>query len=356
VSLHLHLDLGSGAKESFTIDLGAMALNHPPNEDHGDRASRYLKATEGTFVFDAKRGFEVPKGQESENKAKEEYPGSSEKSRFFTDPKADIFARFISFGTFVLVCLTALFTGCQLVLARKATDAAQKAAYEACLGAQISHDTLIQLQQGEADTHAAAVASMYQAVVATRGERAEIEMKWATPRVQLDKDIGLPFQVFNSGQTEALNVRFALRLEFLPRHSDPDFTYPNGMIVRGGPNSLRAGRSAQAFGDPSIEPVVTVKGANHKPVIASAEDVGDYLEGRKDLIAHGTYSYKDIFGVEHWGNFCQPFQKIQPGYFSKTDHPMCTHYNKSDINSALPVPSPPMPPQSISEIKCTEPK
>ena len=237
----------------------------------------------------------------------------------------------------------------------QATRAAEEAAYQSCIGAQISRSALIEAQSGDSDSHAAAMASMYQAIAAMRSETAAFEVSKQNAIVIPGHSIEIPFNLVNSGKTSAFKFKVKFRAEFISRDDEPALDYPINQISRADTPRVRAGGDIES-GDSSGLINASVRSTNGRYVKANDEDVQEYQRGDKDVLFYGVVDYTDIFQVPHWYRFCNIDHKISDGAVINSTHKRCVDYNRSDINSALSMPmSVASNVINIPEIKCTKP-
>ena len=248
--------------------------------------------------------------------------------------------------------IQAYFARKGVAAANNSAKAAQNAAYQSCLGAQISRNMLLQSQTVENDAHGSAVAAIYQAMAATESERAEMQLILGNAEIRVGKDMGVPFNTNNAGKTAAVGLIMKFRMVFLSRSEDPNFLYPEEQTARGNNSRAEPGPGFQTGTHRLV--VLTPDGS---AVVPTNSDLADYQAGTKDLILYGQMDYRDIFGGHHWRRFCQPFQIFtEGGVVKNVGHQKCTNYNQSDTGSTLvKATSLPILPSSLPEIVCTNP-
>ncbi len=93
--------------------------------------------------------------------------------------------------------------------ALSATRATQEAAYDSCLNAKVSQDTLKEVQKQVNDTHLSATAALYQAMAATESERAVVKVVFEEPFiVGVGSAIGIRYDLRNLGKTDATAISY----------------------------------------------------------------------------------------------------------------------------------------------------
>jgi hypothetical protein len=214
---------------------------------------------------------------------------------------------------------------------QRQTKATEQSAYAACIGTKISQQLLLQTQIAEADAHGAAAAAVYQAMAATESERAEMQLILGKPEIT-DHDFGVGFSINNGGKTAAVRLHMQFRMVFIGNDEDPDFQYPPKQTVHGYNGRAEPGSSAALLGTNAHVIVLTPDGNN---LVPTDTDRREYQSGNKDLVFFGRMTYGDIFGGNHWRNFCQPFHVFTAGLIKKAAHQKCALYNDGDTGSVL---------------------
>jgi hypothetical protein len=252
----------------------------------------------------------------------------------------------------------ARIAGISAAAAMKAAKASEDAAYAACIAAQISRNALIASEQGIDDAHRSSLAATSEALAATEGERAEIQLNFPTiqslpnPYLRIGYPIAVIFQISNAGKTAAVNLRLKARLVLTERNRDPNFSYALGTQMY----NPRAEPGPDSFNNSGGPESVMVRDKNGQQSPASNLDLGDYQSGKKDLIFFAEAIYGDIFGGQHWRRFCQFFgSPVAPS--SSYVHKKCTDYNQSDIASGLGTEKAlPQMPLVVPEVTCQKPE
>lgn len=228
----------------------------------------------------------------------------------------------------------------------------QDQAYVSCLSAQLSRNLLIETRTTATDAHNAMLATAYQAIAAVQSQEASVDFTVGNTDVIPGRFIAVPFEMTNNGNSYAIGARYRIRAEFLPRDSDPDFTYPKDSATIGYANRL-----PKVIGPaPPNHRVVVVKGTHGNPIIATLADAMAYRTSEKDVIIYGDITYKDTFGISHWLHACYVSQMMPAGRVKSTGHLKCEEYNKTDTNTVFPDTfSPSTPSPAPKEIVCTPP-
>lgn len=268
----------------------------------------------------------------------------------------DVAQMIISFILAVAGIVALFIYGGQLREMKKATNAAQMAAYEACRGSKISQAALLETQRGATDTHLATVAAVSQAIAATASEYAALEPLFQTPQ----PDMSVPFTIRNAGKTSAIGSRIELRAIFLPVSERIKFTYPKkatSHIIHG---RIPAETVENLTGNPKQYASVPIMNEEGTVLVPSKVDRDDFASGRKDIVLYGRVTYSDIFGGRHSLQFCNLTHQRSAGYVKDSGHGECANYNKTDTgdlslsneNSAISSLSSP----KLEEITCTKPR
>ena len=134
-------------------------------------------------------------------------------------------------------------------------EAAERSAYVACVSAQISRNVLtIETQRSGNDTHGAVQAAVAQAMAATASEAAIVTLTLGDqPMLHREHEVGIHFS--NIGKTDAKDFEGKLVAVFIPRNSDPNFSY-KGRAGKVGARVLNVG-SANAGGGKTMAVGVT---------------------------------------------------------------------------------------------------
>jgi hypothetical protein len=213
---------------------------------------------------------------------------------------------------------------CQLRQMTKATVASQQSAYAACVSAQISRYALLELQSGETDSHNLAVGSIAQAAAVTRAEAAQVNFLrngiLFSPKLG---EITIPVRIANLGNSQALDVRVQTEIKVIQVNQEPRFTYSHPPMNHE-ETGLLFPRDAAEF--------KFVAKALGREVVIDDTLLKQFESGEVYLAAYGRLTYKDIFNVSHWAQFCVHFS----GPASNPEaHPKCADYNRSDLNAMI---------------------
>lgn len=249
---------------------------------------------------------------------------------------------------------------------KKSTDATKTAAYAACKSAEISRQALIETQNGGADTHAAALASVIQAQALRQGQMPLVlPESGTTAQINWGRGvIDLPFTFSNKGKTRASAVSAESYAVLIPEHADANFAY---------------GKDVSIFAEPFMEPgeIATLPSfAGQNPgqpaLIVHQQDGTIYHPTRESIeilrkekwriVSYSRIRFADYGGIVHRVYFCQENSvapvEIGPGKVIGISN-RCANYNRqtedgpqfTDMLSA----SQPKP-QTIPAIKCEAPK
>lgn len=250
----------------------------------------------------------------------------------------------------------ARFASQGIAIADRSAKAAETAAYQACLGAQISRGALLEASRVGIDTHQAALAAIYQGMVATESEAAYIIPSIEPQRIVLGKPAGFIFEFKNGGKSPALDVKAKIRVVIIPRSEDhPEFVYPRGFTTQIDTPQLVEGESPATLKHFNT---VFVRGKQPGPLIVTPSLYFDIQTGSKDLILFARINFHDKLGVKHWRTICRTSQSSDDpnAVAGGAAHKGCKDYNKEDSNTILPKPTNYIvPTQGFPDIECLKP-
>jgi hypothetical protein len=237
--------------------------------------------------------------------------------------------------------------GGQLVQMRNSTKASQDAAYAACESARVARSTLVEIRAGGNDSHNLSLGSIAQAMAVTRSEAAHLRFSVLNQLSIDDNRVGKTIQISNIGKTTALNTRGKARVVFLNRGEEPDFTYlPKSVWNKG---NLEPG-------EPPEGNVFYITNDTTEKYF-TWDEIQQALELKeKRIFAYGRMTYTDIFGVDHWVQYCGVSVPPKPEP-KPVRIPKCAAYNQADKNQIMNFPSAAAKPPAIpDEIVCRKPE
>jgi hypothetical protein len=247
---------------------------------------------------------------------------------------------------------------------QKQTKAVEWSAYVACVNALIARNTLIELQAGGTDTHAVARSSILQAMAMTESEAAVVVPDIGLVRLPPGNDlVEIPFEVRNSGKSDAKDVTIKIRGVYLPKGIDPDFSYgaPNVASIHAlilTPNETTKPPLGQE--NTPVSHVVSVGNPDGTVLHRTPQDIGNINDGSATIFVYGDLRYTDVFGVRRWQTFCQALMSVLALHADSNIQTAtgpgekCGNYNKEQSIEAAPHPQP-QNLQSVPEIICKKP-
>jgi hypothetical protein len=258
----------------------------------------------------------------------------------------------LTWGTwlaFIAAAIYAYIANRQLTQMNLATQASRDAAYAACVSAQISRETLRQVQASTIDTHQAAISSVNQAATAMESEVAHIFI-FRTPSIKNDlgAPVVVPLMIKNSGRGPALDLHLQMESSFLGRGKEPDFLFSKKPV-----NYERTGY-VLPDDPPTTFNLPVDEDGNH--LAWDTQRVEALGAGEIYLSSYGKINYKDAFGRPHWVQFCFHMERsgaMEPGMFKK-----CAAYNRLDTTPLESASAPAtLPPNNLLDnIVCVAPK
>jgi len=134
--------------------------------------------------------------------------------------------------------------------------------------------------------------------------------------------------VSNTGKTPARSVYNEWVMEYVINGDSPDFVYKNRMRTFESAGMLPPNESHHA--DVKFE---TGTSGNSRDAVFRYLTVGEYrdlVSGRAYMVVYGHSNYMDIFGTQHWLNYCNFF--LPPNVVAAASARACTDYNDTDHN------------------------
>jgi len=195
---------------------------------------------------------------------------------------------------------------------RDQTKAAEKAAYAACVNAQIAGRALIQGQQNAFATQTEATASTEQALVATESERASPDFLISYPnKTPTNQPLSLPYVFKNDGKSDARDIHFTGVATVVPRGNSPKFSYPSKMTLD---IDIGIVKGRGIFPEPPAVLTFDIfdEGGSHFTYDQGAVD--DIFKNRvSDIVIYGVIKFSDFQG-RHWRHVCRRISIFGPGH------------------------------------------
>jgi hypothetical protein len=136
----------------------------------------------------------------------------------------------------------------------------------------------------------------------------------------------------NIGKTVARAVNINAVMDYVVNGDSPDFVYASrprstestGVIFPNSPTKM-----------PVAYLQINAKSADKKtePRYLSPYENKALMEGRGYMVIYAKATYTDVFGTEHWTQFCTFFVHPKSPYVEVTSH-KCTDYNETDHEEA----------------------
>jgi hypothetical protein len=272
-------------------------------------------------------------------------------------------------GAFVAASIYAAIAAYQGCLMRRTytelqqqTAAAQQAAKAACINAQIARNALFVAQAGARDSHNIATASIQQAMASIQAQGAfvvhDIRELRAIPG---GGPIQVPFGVKNVGKSDAFGVDFRGYAILLPKDKEPDFSYKHASAAHEGSGILKPEDSTTPSSNPNVAGLHSINVYGEDGVIRNADQpTMESLQAlRTHIVVYGRVTYKDSFGIAHWGTFCVD-ENLTDTRRTYTDYkgagPKCAAYNDEGIEGGLKYDSTPLTFPPVPDVNCEVPK
>jgi hypothetical protein len=256
---------------------------------------------------------------------------------------------------------------------QKQTREARKSAYAACLNAQASQATFLQIERSAGDSHAIAVASVQQATATIKSERADLVMYTRVPKdgeyiskkpaiPNSTDQLGIPITLKNEGKSIASNFTLGVRAVLL--ENGDQFVIRNTPVIFHG--SLAPGSQLPGPADPDsqykpIAMLVPVDDVYGMPVPYTSPSTWRFLAGNAEIMVYGILEYGDDWG-HYKTTFCIPQFIMSPGTSrppSTYNEIVCSSYHQDESEyTNLPKIQPPKPldTRNIKLINCEVPQ
>ncbi len=237
------------------------------------------------------------------------------------------------------------------------TNAAQDAAYDACISAKIARQTLLEYQTGEGDSHSVASGTIAQASAVIQGESGYLATNATigdSPDPAKWQSVNPMFTYGNAGKSSISHVRIKYTVQLLPHGTEPNLS--NGTIYH---DSVLAGVLSPYSGFSFAKANLIDK--DGKFLDQKTVSVDDFRAGKVYVVSFGRAEYQDMFGTPHWQTFCGFFDYTVPDPTKREFmHPNCAKYNNQDFNLVYPLIRPETgntpPSTTVEQITCIVPK
>jgi hypothetical protein len=281
----------------------------------------------------------------------------------------------INHATFILSIILAVLTAgtlrvyyLQLKQMARQTTSAESSSYAACISAQITRQTLLEVQSGEADSHNASSGTLVQATAETRGQSPLLAfgaLSTSPTQPGQSQSNGIPqnwdnmtfgLSISNVGRTAAQRVQVKYATEILAQADGLDFQSHNIPF-----DYLGAGVLAPSYFQGPTVASLRFLDKTGKPIgILQHAQLEDLRVGKQYIAMFGRADYRDTFGMEHWQTFCVAFDAFQPDMtgLPKMRHEDCAEHNGIDKNLIYSIPTKTTGTAvstPIAEIKCVAP-
>lgn len=156
------------------------------------------------------------------------------------------------------------------------------------------------------------------------------ERAWVNVKPEFSSDtsptVTGTLEITNSGKTPALHIEVNALIEVVPNGQEPHFGGEAGVLQH-----LKVTTGALSPNSPADSPAdlpITRRKDGQEYPLTDAE-ITDLKEGRTWIAIHGRTTYKDVFKVPHWTQFC-----VWHGYATDPNAKLsafsCTEYNSVD--------------------------
>jgi hypothetical protein len=142
-------------------------------------------------------------------------------------------------------------------------------------------------------------------------------------------NVNIVITISNAGKTAAREVHGIARVEKLRTDQAPS------LRISGSVSDTSAGILFPGQPLKFAAPLLGDETGQQKPVPVqlTAEDVGDWNGGKIYLAVFGQVTYRDVFDVDHWTNYCTIYLPRGPGPSMETNSRSCAAANNVDNNS-----------------------
>jgi hypothetical protein len=208
--------------------------------------------------------------------------------------------------------------------------------YEVIAGGTDTHDLAVQAKNQADAAKTLALAAGTQADVANQTMQVD-QRPWMNITVgraaMIDgRPISIPARIVNSGKTPAFNVQGFAVVNLLSGNAQPDFNYGSGVHPK---YSFGTGTAIPNVANDQQLPVLPTYVPRSKPInpiLATSEIRAGIQDGTLYIAVYGRITYADIFGTDHWINFCSYTQRDGAAISEKATADTCGPYNDVDKN------------------------
>jgi len=253
----------------------------------------------------------------------------------------------------------------QLPELQKSANAAIESAYVACLSAQATQATFLQIQRSAGDSHAVTAATIEQAIAGIESERALLSFipRIPTPNEFLDNKFEIPYIIKNDGKSPVTSLDFRAKAVWL---SGADIV-PIGEKLTPVLTAKYIAAGDEVPGKPadpkyhSMTFSLPVKDAKGIEIPASSQIVSNFIAGDAGIVAVlGSMKYTDFSGA-HTVRFCDPMYVMKSGTTHQQDQneKLCAKYNQRDDRYTRMPSLPPLNSTDVGQMKpitCVKPK
>ncbi len=152
-----------------------------------------------------------------------------------------------------------------------------------------------------------------------------IKIEDFTPSPMESTPIGCTLHFSNTGKTPAKQVQVYVRMVMVPNGHSPDFEYAERPIMVGSSGIELPGLPENTV---RVNIPTKVPGSHYtEDLRLSKTDVDDLNQGRSYIATFGRIQYLDVFGTQHWIQFCGWHAYNRDGFYNIFP---CADYNNVD--------------------------
>lgn len=188
----------------------------------------------------------------------------------------------------------------------------------------------------------------------SRGQTRVAERPWVRFRYQGEENgdgprmvspspfqpIVFPTEFMNVGATPALDTKAVIALEVIPIDKEPELRSDLSRPVEGAPYFIKT-NPVTKFVSGVIYPNQPAKFKSERfqyvdssviPLDADLEEAMNLRDHNSYVVIWGKVWYKDVFGTEHWTQFCNATAWGELEVKDDFRYPKCAHFNNADTN------------------------